>query len=86
MSTIAWRQRTRIPPSCIAPCLVTVGDCELPRDDIQTLARRMQAAGVEVTLHEARDMPHNAPFFAAFHPEAQAAHDRIVEFVRAKLG
>jgi len=46
----------------------------------------MQAAGVEVTLHEARDMPHNAPFFAAFHPEAQAAHDRIVEFVRAKLG
>ena len=69
----------------LAPCLVTVGECELPRDDILTLAQRLRDAGVEVTQHVAPDMPHNAPFLATLHPAAQAAHDTIVSYVCAWL-
>lgn len=68
--------------SGLAPCLITVGECEIPRDDILRLAQRLEAAGVEVTLHRASDMPHNAPVFAAHHPSGLAALEAIGGFVK----
>lgn len=72
--------------SGLAPTLITVGEAEIPRDDILRFAERLRASGVEVVLHRAKDMPHNAPVFAANHPEGLAALRAIVAFVRARLG
>ncbi|MBK6516541.1 MAG: alpha/beta hydrolase [Polyangiaceae bacterium] len=69
----------------LTPTLVTVGEAEIPRDDILALAARLEQAGVATTLHRARDMPHNAPVFAAYHPEGKAALDAIVAFLKAQL-
>ena len=69
----------------LAPCLVTVGDLEIPRDDILEFAERLKNAGVNVTLHVAKNMPHNAPVFAAYHPEGQSALDAIVRFIQASF-
>jgi acetyl esterase/lipase len=69
----------------LAPTLVTVGEAEIPRDDILTLASRLKDAGVDVTVHVAKDMPHNAPVFAAYHPEALKAFEAIVAFVKQRL-
>lgn len=69
----------------LAPCLVTVGELEIPRDDILEFAERLKNAGVSTTLHLIKDMPHNAPVLAAYHPEAKAALDAIVGFIRASL-
>jgi len=84
-------QDPRISPSYakldgLAPCLVTVGEVELPRDDILEFAKRLKTSGVDVTLHVARNMPHNAPVFAEYHPEGKLALDAIVRFIRARLG
>lgn len=69
----------------LSPCLVTVGELEIPRDDILDFADRLKRAGVNVTVHVARNMPHNASVFAAYHPEGKAALDAIVRFIRANL-
>jgi len=61
---------------------ITRGGCEIPRDDIAAFGAKLRAAGVDVTEHEAPDMPHNAPFFADYHPAARDAFDAIVRFVR----
>jgi epsilon-lactone hydrolase len=68
-----------------APCLVTVGELEIPRDDILVFAERLKRAGVDVTLHGAKYMPHNPPVFAEYHPEGKAALDAIVQFIRGRL-
>ncbi len=70
----------------LAPAIVTVGEAEIPRDDILVLASRLKDAGVDVTLHVAKDMPHNAPVFAAYHPEGLKALQAVVEFVKRRLG
>src|SRR5512145_1901987 len=64
----------------LAPCLVTVGELEIVRDDILEFVERLRRAGVDVTLQLARNMPHNAPVFAEYHPEGKAAFDAIVRF------
>lgn len=69
----------------LAPVLVTVGEAELPRDDILALAAKLKDAGVDVALHVAEDMPHNAPVFAAYHPAAKRALDAVVSFIEAQL-
>lgn len=69
----------------IAPVLVMVGEAEIPRDDILALAKRLEDAHVDVTLHVAKDMPHNAPVFAAYHPHGQAALDAAARYVREQL-
>jgi acetyl esterase/lipase len=55
------------------------------RDDILTLASRLRDAGVEVTLHRAKDMPHNAPVFAAYHQEGKVALEAMVGFIQRRL-
>jgi len=69
----------------LAPVLVTVGECEIPRDDIVDLARAMKDAEVDVRLHRAPDMPHNAPVFAAYHPAGQAALAEVARFLRGAV-
>lgn len=64
------------------PMFVVAGEAEIPRDDIVAFAERLKAAGVEVTLHLAKDMPHNAPVFAAYHPSGRLALDEAAKFAR----
>jgi monoterpene epsilon-lactone hydrolase len=71
--------------SKLSPVLVTVGEAEIPRDDILGLGEALKKAGTETTVHVAKDMPHNAPAFAAYHPEAQACMAAIVGFVKGAL-
>lgn len=80
----------RISPVCarldgLAPVLVSVGEVEIPRDDVLALAARLEAAGVDVTLHEAKDMPHNPAVFAAYHPSGQAALEAAALFAKRAL-
>ena len=69
----------------LGPCLVTVGELEIPRDDIMRFAERLRKAGVNVTLHIAKNMPHNAPVFAEYHPEGKSALGIIVRFIQTSL-
>lgn len=62
-----------------------VGEREIPRDDILSLGRRLSDAGVETTLHVARDMPHNPAVFAAFHPSGKLALATAAAFLRDAL-
>lgn len=64
--------------------LVIAGDAEALYDDIGVFTDQLREQGVEVTLHVAKDMPHDAPLFAAFHPNAEAAVEAIATFVRAQ--
>jgi acetyl esterase/lipase len=72
--------------SGLSPALVVVGEREIPRDDIVALAERLKAAGVATDVHVASEMPHNALFFAAFHPSGRAALEAAVGFTRRLLG
>lgn len=69
----------------LAPVIVTVGEVEIPRDDILALADALERAGVRVTTHVAPDMPHNAPMFAAYHPSGREALEAIARFVCERL-
>lgn len=69
----------------LPPCLVEVGTAEIPRDDIVALAQKLAADGVDVTLHEALEMPHNAAVFSDLHPEGERALQAVVSFVRRRL-
>jgi len=66
------------------PCLVVVGEVELPSDDILRFAERLEAAGVEVVVHVARDLPHNPPVFASVHSEGREAFAVMARFIRAR--
>jgi monoterpene epsilon-lactone hydrolase len=64
---------------------VSRGACEIPRDDIVAFTNALRAAGVRVTEHEAPDMPHNAAFFANYHPSALASFEATARFLREQL-
>lgn len=66
----------------LPPTFVSCGGCELPRDDIVALTDALTEAGVDVTQHEAADMPHNPAVFADYHPSGLAAFEALVRFVR----
>ncbi|MFO0669948.1 MAG: alpha/beta hydrolase fold domain-containing protein [Polyangiaceae bacterium] len=68
----------------LAPVFITAGEVEIPRDDIEAFAQKLRAAGVETTFHLAADMPHNAAFFADFHPSGAAVIDAVRKFVAAR--
>lgn len=69
----------------LAPVLVVVGEVEILYDDVVAFTRKLEAAGVDHRLHVAKDMPHNAPVFAAFHPGGVEAVEAIARFVRGAL-
>ena len=66
----------------LPPTFVSVGSAETPRDDILGFVERLRAAKVDVTLHVAPDMPHNATLFEAYHPNAKAAFEAVVQALR----
>jgi acetyl esterase/lipase len=66
----------------LPPTFVSVGSAETPRDDILGFVERLRAAKVDVTLHVAQDMPHNATLFEAYHPSAKAAFAAVVQVLR----
>jgi epsilon-lactone hydrolase len=69
----------------LAPTFITAGELELPRDDIEAFAESLRQAGVDTTFHLAPDMPHNAAFFADYHPSGVAVIDAIARFVDHRL-
>lgn len=65
--------------------LIHVGSWELLRSDSQTLAARMQAAGVAVRLRLWEGMCHNHQLFAPFLSEGMESLDEAGAFLRARL-
>lgn len=63
------------------PMLVQVGDVEVLLDDARTLAANAEAAGVDVTLHVAPEMPHIWPMSYPAFPEAVQAVEEIAALV-----
>jgi acetyl esterase/lipase len=66
----------------LGPVFVSLGGCELPKDDILALVEALRSAEVDTRVHEATDMPHNPTLFADFHPSGHAAFQALVAFVR----
>ena len=66
----------------LPPLLMQVGDHEGLLDDTVRVAERAEAVGVDVTLEVIPEAFHVFQWVAALVPEAQAAVDRIGEFVR----
>lgn len=62
--------------------LVVVGDAERLYDEGAELVARARREGLPFTLETLRDMPHNGPIFAAYHPEGA----RAIEVIGAFLG
>lgn len=67
--------------SGLPPLLIQVGSEEVLLDDSARLADVARAAGVEVTLEVAPDLPHVYQYFASFLPQAREAIDRAGEFI-----
>ncbi|MFQ5472964.1 MAG: alpha/beta hydrolase, partial [Dehalococcoidia bacterium] len=65
----------------LPPLLLQVGSAEILLDEIQELARRSEAAGVNVTLDVWDGMFHFWQAFASMLPEGQQALDRGGSFV-----
>jgi epsilon-lactone hydrolase len=69
----------------LPPTLVVVGQLEIPHDDILLLTKRLSAAGTSTLVHEALDMPHCPPAYAAFHPAGEECVREIARFLRGKF-
>jgi monoterpene epsilon-lactone hydrolase len=67
----------------LPPLQMLVGTEEVFYDDTLRVASRARTAGVDVTVEEGQDMPHDYPLYAAVLPEGQQAVERIGEFIRA---
>jgi epsilon-lactone hydrolase len=68
-------------PDC-PPVLFQVSDIEILRDDSVTLAARLTAEGAKITLQKWPDTPHAWQLMVGRLPEADAAVDDAVTFVR----
>jgi monoterpene epsilon-lactone hydrolase len=68
----------------LPPLLIQAGDDEVLLDDAVQLAERARTAGVDATLEIAEKMIHVWHWFFPMLDEAQAAIDRIGDFVRAR--
>lgn len=71
---------THAPLAHLSPTFICAGECEIPRDDILTFAKKLKDADVNVTLHVAKDMPHNAPMFAAYHPSGAQVIEEVAKW------
>ncbi len=68
------------------PLLVTSGECEMLRDQVEDFVARARASGADVTHRTYPDMVHNWLVLHAFTPEAQRAYDDLGAFVRRVTG
>jgi acetyl esterase/lipase len=69
----------------LPPLFVQVGGDEILRDDAVRLAERARGMGVEVNLDVVPRMQHMFELWAGVMPEADAALDRIADFLRPHL-
>ena len=69
--------------SGLPPALVITAECDVLRDEGEAYARRMQEAGVPVTLSRYAGMIHPFLHFLGVTPGAQKAVDEIAAAVRA---
>ena len=65
--------------------LIQIGSAETLLDDATRIAKRAEAAGVEVSLDIWEDMIHGWQIFAPFLPEGQQAIESIGAFIRTHL-
>lgn len=68
------------------PLYIQVGEYEILLDDSRALAKKAQAAGVEVTLEVSPAGVHVYPQFSQLHPEGAEAIVKGGAFLREKLG
>ncbi|OAN67637.1 lipase [Sulfitobacter sp. EhC04] len=71
--------------SGLPPALIHVGTWEILRSDSETLAERMQAAGVQAELKIWDGMFHNHQLFAPFLDEGMASLNEAGAFLRNQL-
>ncbi len=64
------------------PVFLQAAETEILRDDALRMAERLQAHGAEVTLDLWEDPPHVWPIFQSWLPEADAALERLAEWLR----
>lgn len=64
------------------PVWLTVGDCEILRDDARRMADKLRQARVEVTFEEVHDLPHVWPLLHNTLPEARATLDAVAAWIR----
>jgi acetyl esterase/lipase len=68
----------------LPPVLLQVGSADALHDDSQQLATRWSAAGVDVTLEVWDEMFHAFQIYAGMLDDAQAAIEKLGQFVRSK--
>ncbi len=66
----------------LPPLMIQVGTAEMLYDQVMRFAERAKAAGVKLTLEEAKDMVHDWHLLAPFFPHCQAAIDRLAAYMR----
>ncbi len=69
----------------LPPILIEVGDHEILLDDSVKFAEKAKAAGVNITLHIWEGMVHCFPILAPLFPEATAAWDEIISYIKEQL-
>ncbi len=72
--------------SGLPPTLIHVGTWEILRSDSETIAARMQEAGVSADLKIWEGMCHNHQLFAPFLEEGMASLEEAGAFLRSRLG
>ncbi len=65
------------------PVWLAVGDTEILLDDSRNSAAALRKQGVEVTLTEARNLPHVWPLFHGYLPEARQTLDELSGWITA---
>jgi acetyl esterase/lipase len=71
--------------SGLAPLFVLVGGAERLFDEGSELVQRARRSGVSAELCVARDMPHNPPALADFHPHAAQGFQKSCDFIGKAL-
>jgi len=70
----------------LPPILIQVGSDELILSDATSLAKKAEAASVDVTLEVWEGMQHEWHFAAKYLPEGRQAIDRVGQFITDHLG
>lgn len=71
-------------PNC-PPVLLQASNSEILRDDTLRMAEKLTATGTDVTLDMWDNTPHVWPLFQGWLPEADAALNRVADFVTQRV-